>query len=223
MKSGLTPDSLKRFLNDLEILSLPPKKKREIVVRAIQMIKRRAVSTASRQQSPEGSGWKPRKNGTAKMLRRIAKLANSKAESDSKARLFYKNQRTGEIATEHQEGLDHKFKKSDFTSKDKGGSGTDPATPRQAKKLRDLGYAVQTRTAKGKKKWRKLSISEIRQSLTRERAGLIIRKMDNKGNGRGLTEWIIPTEKRPFLDEREQQNAQIVTEILQQYLQQNHL
>ncbi|MGX2949367.1 hypothetical protein ACWIUA_00465 [Ursidibacter sp. B-7004-1] len=223
MKSGLTPESLKRFLNDLEVLSIPPKKKREIVIRAIQMIKRRAVSTASHQQSPDGQGWKPRKNGTAKMLRRIAKLANSRAESDSTARLFYKNQKTGQIATEHQQGLDHRFKKSDFTSKDKNGSGKDPATPRQAKKLRDLGYSVAIGSKKGKKKWKKLSVSEIRQQLTRERAGLIIRKMSNKGEGKGLTEWIIPTEKRPFLDEREQKNAQIVTDILRQYLTQHHL
>lgn len=223
MKSGLTPESLNAFLRDLEILSIPAKKKREIVVRAIQMIKRRAVSTAANQRSPEGQAWKARKNGTAKMLRRIAKLANSKAENDAKARLFYKNKKTGEIAQEHQEGLDHHFKKSDFTSRDKGGSGTDPATPRQAKKLRDLGYSVPVGTKKGKKKWKRASIGEIRQSLTRERAGLIIRKMSSNGESRGLTEWIIPTEKRPFLDERESENAKVVTEILKNYLKQHNL
>lgn len=223
MESGLTRESVEKFLRDIEILSLPAKKKREIVVRAIQMIKRKAVSNAANQRSPDGQGWKARKNGTAKMLRRIAKLANSKAENDSKARLFYKNKKTGEIAQEHQEGLDHHFKKSDFTSRNKGGVGNDPATPRQAKKLRDLGYSVPTGTKKGKKRWKRLSLSEIRQSLTRERASLIIRKMSNNGSGRGLTEWIIPTEKRPFLDDRERENAQIVTDILQKYLQQNNL
>lgn len=221
MKTGLTPESTKAFLRDMEILSLPAKKKREIVIRAIQTIKKRAVSTASHQRTPEGYGWKPRKNGTAKMLRRIAKLANSRGEGNHKARLFYKNKRTGEIATEHQEGLDHHFTKAEWKGKESEG-GKEQATPRQAKKLRDLGYSVKVGGKKGKH-WKKLSISEIRQSLTRDRAGLIIRKMDSKGRSRRLKSWIIPTEKRPFLDEREAQNAQIVTDILQQYLKRHDL
>lgn len=218
MQSGLTPESIKTFLRDLEILAIPQKKKREIVIRSIQMIKRRAVSTASKQQTPEGIGWKKRKHGTAKMLRRIAKLANSKAESDSKARLFYKNKKTGEIATEHQEGLDHEFTKTEFKNRNGTGKGTDPATPRQAKKLRDLGYAK----AVGKRR-KRLSIKEIQQQLTRDQAGVIIRKMTSAGNAKGLTKWIIPTEKRPFLDEREAENAKIVTDILQNYLSQHGL
>lgn len=223
MTTGLTPDSIKAFLRDMEILSLPAKKKREIVIRAIQTIKKRAVSTASHQQSPEGNAWKPRKNGTAKMLRRIAKLANSRAEGNHQARLFYKNKRTGEIATEHQEGLDHHFTKAEWKGNaNESGNGKEAATPRQAKKLRDLGYAVKTRGKKGSR-LKKLSIREIRQTLTRDRAGLIIRKMENKGTGQGLTKWVIPTEKRPFLDEREAQNAQIVTDMLQQYLKQHDL
>lgn len=47
--------------------------------------------------------------------------------------------------------------------------------------------------------------------------------MDSKGSSRRLKSWVIPTEKRPFLDEREAQNAQIVTDILQQYLKQHDL
>ena len=109
---GLNKNDIKAFLKDLELIALPEKKKREILIRTLQMIKRRAVTTASHQQSPTGQPWKKRKKGAAKMLRRIAKLANSKAE-DKQGRLFYKNRRSGLIAKEHQEGLDHLFKKTD--------------------------------------------------------------------------------------------------------------
>lgn len=215
---GLNKNDVKAFLKDLEIIALPSKKKREILIRTLQMIKRRAVSTASKQQSPTGQGWKKRKKGTAKMLRRIAKLANSKADRDSQGRLYYKQKRTGKIAEEHQEGIDHLFKRGDFSRKNKGGSSTDPATPRQAKKLRDLGYTINNN---GKRR-RRPTLSEIQNTLSRAKASLIIRKLEEKygkGSGRNLTEWIIPTEKRPFLDTRDEENAKIILAEIQKYHQ----
>ena len=100
IRMGIDKEDLKKFLKDLEIISLPDKKKREILIRSLQMIKRQAVKSAANQRNPMGGSWKKRKNGTAKMLRRIAKLANSKAEKAQGA-LFYKQKRTGEIAQEH--------------------------------------------------------------------------------------------------------------------------
>lgn len=111
IRMGIDKEDLKKFLKDLEIISLPDKKKREILIRSLQMIKRQAVKSAANQRNPMGGSWKKRKNGTAKMLRRIAKLANSKAEKAQGA-LFYKQKRTGEIAQEHQEGIPHLFKKN---------------------------------------------------------------------------------------------------------------
>lgn len=215
--AGLTPESMRAFLRDLDVLALPREKKKEILVRSLQMLKRQTVSHAANQREPSGAGWKPRKNGTAKMLRRIAKLFNTQANSNQ-GQLYYKNNKTGQIALEHQEGLEHEFKKTDFKNRNDIGKGTDPATLRQAKKLRDLGYSI----AAGKRR-RRLSIHEIQQQLTRDRAGVIIRKMTNVGNGKGLTKWIIPTVKRPFLDERAAENAKLVSEVLEKYLQENRL
>lgn len=221
----LNPKDLKAFLRDLELLSLPPKKKKEILIRSLQMIKRVSVRNTTKQQDPSGKSWKKRKTGTAKMLRRIAKLANSQAEN-KQGKLFYKNKRTGQIATEHQEGIDHIFKKSDFTGKNKGGSMKEPCTLRQAKKLKDLGYSVSAGVnKKGIKKKRKPSLKEIRTSLSRAKASLIIRKLEErngKKQGRNLTEWIIPTEKRAFLDTREKENAEIILKIINEFLNKNN-
>ncbi|MFY1028140.1 hypothetical protein ACE4RU_10645 [Actinobacillus seminis] len=216
---GLNKNDIKAFLKDLELIALPEKKKREILKRTLQAIRKQAISAASHQQSPTGQPWEKRKKGTAKMLRRIAKLANSKAE-DKQGRLFYKNRKSGLIAKEHQEGLDHLFKKTDFRGKNKGGSATDPATPRQARKLRELGYTVGG--TKRNKRRRKPGIREIINTLTRERASLIIRKLEEKygkSASRNLREWIIPTEKRAFLETRDEKNAELLLAEIKKYYQ----
>ncbi|WP_235817179.1 hypothetical protein [Canicola haemoglobinophilus] len=214
---GVNPDDLRDFLKALELLNIPPKKKKEILIRTLQAMKRRAMKSASNQRTPTGSSWKPRKNGNAKMLRRIAKLLNSQALTENKARLHYTKKRTGQIAEEHQRGLDHEFKKRDF-KKEPAGTPNDPATMRQAKKLRDLGYTVPSGTTKsGKKRYRRPSAREIVATLSRAKASLLIRyfqEKEGKGKGKGLTKWIIPTELRPFLDEREKENAEILKEFI---------
>lgn len=221
IKMGLDKKDLDAFLKDLEVIALPAKKKREILIRTLQMIKRTAVSNAANQREPTGTSWKKRKKGTAKMLRRIAKLANSKAEHEGKGRLFYRHDSTGRIATEHQEGIDRLHKKSDKQSITKEGKPSDPATARQAKKLRDLGYTVAGATKKdGSKRQRRPGIREIQSSLSRARASLIIRKLEEKyGTGikKGLTQWIIPTVKRSFLDTREEETAKILLAEIQKY------
>ncbi|MGC6335168.1 hypothetical protein ACMXZA_06185 [Pasteurella multocida] len=217
IKMGVNPDDLRDFLKDLEILKIPPKKKKEILIRTLQEMKKRSVKSASNQRTPTGSGWKPRKNGNAKMLRRIAKLLNSQAQTANKARLHYKQKRTAQIAEEHQRGLGHEFEKRDF-KKEKSGTAKDPATMRQAKKLRDLGYTVPSGTTKsGKKRYRRPSAREIVATLSRAKASLLIRyfqEKEGKGKGKGLTKWIIPTEKRPFLDERDKETAEILREFI---------
>ena len=94
---------------------------------------------------------------------------------------------------------------------------------RQAKKLKDLGYTVANgKTKNGKAKRRKPTLSEIRSTLSRAKASLIIRKLEEKNGinlSRHLTQWIIPTEKRPFLDTREEENAKIILAEIQKYTQ----
>lgn len=215
ISAELDKKEVESFLNDLKVLSLPKDRKKVILVRTLQLLKKASVKQAGSQSSPTGEPWKPRKNGTAKMLRRIASLFNSQAQ-DKEGKLFYKLKRTGEIAEQHQYGLPQEFE----SSQNKNGqseSGKDPATKRQAKKLRDLGYR-----RKIGKKAKRLSIKEIQELLTIDQAGAIIRKMQNNGEiGKGLKKWTIPTVKRPFFDEREHENAKIITAVITKYLAEN--
>ncbi|CWX51296.1 hypothetical protein [Haemophilus influenzae] len=78
------------------------------------------------------------------------------------------------------------------------------------------------KTKNGKAKRRKPTLSEIRSTLSRAKASLIIRKLEEKNGmnlSRHLTQWIIPTEKRSFLDTREEENAKIILAEIQKYTQ----
>lgn len=97
---GFNESDLKKFLNDLKLISLPPKKKKEIVIRALRKMKKIAVSNTSNQREPDGTAWKPRKKGDKKMLRKIAGKLNTQNETD-KGKLYYKLNQTSRISEEN--------------------------------------------------------------------------------------------------------------------------
>ncbi|AAZ93660.1 unknown [Pasteurella phage F108] len=218
IKMGVNPDDLRDFLKDLELLKIPPKKKKEILIRTLQEMKKRSVKSASNQRTPTGSGWKPRKNGNAKMLRRIAKtLKFTSADREIKRVCTISRNAQRRSQKEHQRGAKITNLKSVILRKSRAGTAKDPATMRQAKKLRDLGYTVPNGTTKsGKKRYRRPSAREIVATLSRAKASLLIRYFQEKEErqGKRLTKWIIPTEKRPFLDERDKENAEILKEFI---------
>ncbi|TCJ97963.1 virion morphogenesis family protein [Volucribacter psittacicida] len=220
LKMGLSSQSIEEIKKDFELLSLPKKLKKQIIINTLREFKRETVKNTTNQRSPDGKPWKPRKTGNAKMLRKLARLLNSKGEAgilNASGKLFYRNEITGRIAAEHQYGLDHHFKAGKF----KGGSkeGKEPCTKRQARKLRDLGYKIFVKKYRsGKVRWRKPTLKEIQNKLTVDQAGVIIRKMTTKGEGKRLKEWIIKTTKRPFLDESGEVSAAIMHAIIEEIL-----
>lgn len=210
MISGLSPRSYALVMRDLKALRIPKDARKMILIRTIQQIKNEAKSSASHQRTPEGGAWKPRKQGKQKMLKKIAKLLNTRGESN-KARAYYTNKRTAFIALAHQEGLDQVQKKNDVKGEQPKNEGK--ATLQQAKKLKDLGYS-----RKKGKRWRPVSVAEIRATLSSAQAGVIIRKMQTTGYiAKGLSEWVIKTEKRPFLNDDEQHNIEILEKYLNKY------
>ena len=211
LRMGINPKSFNDFKKDIELLMLPDKEKKKIIIQTLRRMKDITKDKASNQMTPTGLRWKPRKHGNYKMLRSIAKKLSVEGDN-KKGRLYFKLNKTARIAAEHQYGLDNHFNVSDF--KDRRAN-SEPCTSRQAKKLKDLGYRIPVgRTKTGRTKWKNATIKEIKIKLTIDQAGVIIRKMMNTGKGRGLKSWIIPTTKRPFLDERQTINAEIMRNIV---------
>ena len=91
-----------------------------------------------------------------------------------------------------------------------------PATPQQARRLRELGYQVRNgKTKTGKQKYKKVRLKAFDKPCHVDKLVLIIRMMEKqKGINirRGLASYKMA--KREFLDENPKRNADIITEEL---------
>lgn len=218
--AGLTKASYNQLKRDLKILSLSKSKKKELFQRVTWRIKDKAKKSVSRQQDPDGTPWKPRKVGKGKMLKHRAKFLNSKISNGNRATIGYKNKETSIISAEHQYGLDSKLKENKKATEEQKAkllaTKNDPCSDPQAKKLRDLGYQI--RLKGGKKK--RANLREIKTRLTKGQAGLLIRLLKNNhsDNRQKAVNGKIKMEKRTFLDENVQRNAEIMTQELDKIL-----
>ncbi|THA14545.1 phage virion morphogenesis protein [Rodentibacter pneumotropicus] len=223
---GLKPESIERLKRTLLYMRLTPRIRNQVMQKVLWRLKDNSEKNVSHQQSPTGRPWKPRKKKLKggvrvnKMLKKRASTLNSKIEQQGeRGVLNYTDEKGGEIGAIHQYGLEVPVEQ---TKKDKKAlekllaQNDKPATPQQARRLRELGYKIGNGTTKtGKKKYRKARIKDIKNGMSRGQAGLIIRMMEEKQDiniRRGLTSYKMA--KRPFLDEDEKRNADIITEEL---------
>ncbi|RDE97947.1 phage virion morphogenesis protein [Aggregatibacter aphrophilus] len=223
---GLKPETVKRFKETMMYLRLTPQMRKKVMQKALWRMKDVAKKNVSAQKTPDGKPWKPRKRqkkGVRKnrMLKMRAKYLNSKLEQQGNVGiLHYTDAKGGEIGAIHQHGLTVNVEQ---TAKDKKNlekilaQNKEPATPQQAKRLKELGYTATKggRGKNGKLKRKKATVRDIRSSLSKGQAGLIIRMMEKKQGiniRRGLKSYKMTA--RPFLDEDETRNADIITEEL---------
>ncbi|MBE2898615.1 hypothetical protein HPC37_07335 [Pasteurellaceae bacterium 20609_3] len=216
---------LQHFYDDVKLLALSSKQKKKILLWTVRAIKRNSQKNVRGQHTPDGQTWDPRKprDGrvkTQKMLRRILRVATAEAEEQRYGRIRWKNPLTGEIARQQQEGFTEKITRKEILKNKKGGTNGLPATPQQAKRLRELGYRKRVgKTKNGKTKYKPYSISEIRQTLTRAWAGAAIRRLE-KGDKRidFRDSWTVRLPARPFLDVRDDENMKILTEFVNKFI-----
>ncbi|MFQ1022506.1 phage virion morphogenesis protein [Avibacterium paragallinarum] len=222
---GFTKETLKQFKSLANYFRLSPKIKQQTMQRVLWRLKRKTEQNVTRQQTPEGKPWKPRKKPRKglknKMLRRRGQYLNSKLEfNGNQGRLTYTNKRSAQVAAIHQYGLEvtniqNKQDKIHLERLLK--QNNQKATPKQAKRLKELGYTVSTgkKLKNGKTKRKNASMKDITSRLSRGQAGLIIRMIEEKQGikiRRGLRSYKMT--KREFLDENEQRNAEVITEEL---------
>lgn len=224
--AGFTPESLERFHNTMKYLRLSPQERNKTMQKILWRMKDNAKKNVTHQRTPDGTPWKPRlrkrKGVTAnKMLKQRGKQINSKLERQGEqGRLHYADNEWAKISAVHQYGLrvDVEENKQDNARLKKLLEQNDqPATPKQAKRLKELGYKVSSgkRNKTGKLKYKKTSGKNIRQTLSRGRAGLLIRILEEKQGiniRRNLSSYKMTA--RPFLDENTQRNAEIITDEL---------
>ncbi|HEI6963541.1 TPA: phage virion morphogenesis protein [Yersinia enterocolitica] len=196
----LSKKQLTELQQALKRLDLPPPKRQRLLWR---LAKYGVIVAAKRnvrhQQSPDGTPWQGRQtNQRGKMLRNMPKLLHIREMPEiSAVRLYlqgggYRNGEkpvpAGVVGYGQQNGMHVTINRSAVA---KSVPPERPATVKQAKKLRALGYRVK----KGKR-WRKPPYKEIVENMRFAQAGLLIKKLSGKA---AKTAWTVDVPAREFL------------------------
>lgn len=242
MIGQLAKESIRKLERDFAILTLDQKKKNKILKSALKRVKQEANKNKARQQSPDGKAWQPRKKakftytkkGKQKPKKMLAKILNKSTISvtGDMATLGFKQQQRSLVAGRHNYGGEEEIKQSQEPRKEREVP-TGAATEEQAQVLLALGFTEPTkkhpvqkdrevskvlqkkinqlwaiRIVKGVNR-KPSSIGYIRANLTVSQAGALIRVL-REYHGIKPAKNITPA--RPFLNEDEAHNANILTE-----------
>ncbi|HHH0794149.1 TPA: phage virion morphogenesis protein [Yersinia enterocolitica] len=196
----LTKKQLTELQQALKQLELPPQKRQRLLWR---LAKYGVIVAAKRnvrnQQSPDGTPWQGRQtNQRGKMLRNMPKLLHIREMPEiSAVRLYlqgggYRNGEkpvpAGVVGYGQQNGMQVTINRSAVA---KSVPPERPATIKQAKRLRALGYRV-----KQGKRWRKPPYKEIVGKIRFAQAGLLIKKLSGMA---AKSAWTVDVPAREFL------------------------
>ena len=179
---------------DLAALELPPNKRKRLLWRLLKLGVMPAARRHQKQQAnAEGVKWPKRQNGfKGKMMRGLPKMMAIRelAASDSAKIYLRGNKKTspGVVGNMQQSGFTTTVTADQAKKRKSSEAG---ATLRQAKRLLDLGYTVFPKTAP-----RNPSVSEIMDSLSRDKAGAIIRSLEGR---KAKTSWTVTLPGREWL------------------------
>jgi len=199
IRGDLNQSQLKQMRAALAAADLPAKKRQRLLWRIAKLgIIVAAKRNQRNQTAPDGTPWTPRKRGKGKMLKGLPKLLAVRDMPEIQGvRIYLKggNYRNGTkpiaaglVGAVQQDGASINMTASGAPRKAQANR---PALPRQAKKLRALGYKIRQG-----KKWVKPSSKKIIETLSMAQAGLLITKL--RGTPAKRT-WTIDLPGRVFL------------------------
>ncbi|MPX98299.1 virion morphogenesis protein [Salinivibrio sp. VYel6] len=182
------------FNEKLAMLALP-RRKRTWILKTLGRWERQNTRQRIRQQKGiDGQALEQRKNGRKKVMRRMAKgLEPYVRHNATELDLTWKNKLIAQIAARHYLGqaqrvtarqMEKRFGKPDYNA---------PASRGMARKLREVGYTVSTKSGRGRKK---PTLKWIQANLSHGQCGLLIRQLSNKPQQRA---WDIPLPERQIL------------------------
>jgi phage virion morphogenesis protein len=182
-----------RANDQLELLLLDANKRRRILRTAGRVVRKQSRQRLRNQENIGGTKWQQRSNGKkTRMMRKLGRHMIVKTTAN-KAEVTFGNQRVGQIARAHQEGVTDKVTKEEVKKRYGTPDYGAPATRDQAKALRAEGYKVRRQQSKG---WKTPSLRWIQDNLTIGQAGLILRFMRKTPK---KDSWDIKLPERSFL------------------------
>lgn len=199
----------------LAAADLPPKKRQRLLWRIAKLgIIVAAKRNQRNQTAPDGTPWSPRKRGKGKMLRGLPKLLAVREMPEIQGvRIYLKggNYRNGTkpiaaglIGAVQQDGAHIQMNADNAPRKPQANR---PALPRQAKKLRALGYTI----PKGERRV-KPSSKYLMATMSMAQAGFMIKKL--RGTPPKRT-WTIDIPSRVFLGVSNEEFNKILARQLQ--------
>lgn len=192
------------------LLRLSPQRRKRItgqIGRKVRVASRKRLRT---QKNMDGTTWQDRSSKSKrKMLRGLSKRMVVRS-NEEQTQVMFNHRRTARIAQQHQFGIDEQFTKRKAARLYGQRSGDDPATRRQAKRLRELNYRVRRHTGNG---WKRATIKWITENLSINKAGVIIRSMSHKQT---VSQWTIPVPKRSFLGANQTEINDIIQTVFNQ-------
>jgi hypothetical protein len=216
---GLTTQGQLGVQEQLALLRLPPQKRRRLLNNVSKRVRTISRKRIREQKNLDGSSFAPRKStekAKKKMEAGLGKLLQVTSLTSDQAVLGWKNALTGWIATQQHNGVSERRTAAQMRRWSRVPAGT-AATPKQAKRLRRLGF--RTRQA-GKKTLSRPSVAWIQEHVNYAQAGLLIRILDDQlAASTGAQSWEITLPKRQFLGVSTARDTnELVNQVLQQIL-----
>ncbi len=190
-----------RLHEQLDILSMSPRTRRNITMRMGRKVAKEAKANIRQQKTIHGRSMEPRKNSRnkRKMLRGLSRTMKVFRRQGESVEISWPTAIRGQIANRHQKGAPESWNSPKARKVYGVPDYKAPATRAQAKSLKAEGYRLRVKKKKGKGcTLRRVSIKWIMDNMSLGQAGLILRLM-RTGTKRGKQQWEVKPAARPFL------------------------
>lgn len=190
-----------RLREQLDILSLPRRTRRNITMRIGRAVIKDTKANIRKQRTVYGRSMEERRDTRTKrkMLRRMGKGLKPYMRGANRVDVTWSNGLTAKIADRHQRGVPEPWTPTKALKVYGVPDFKKPATRAQAKALKAEGYRLRVKKKRGKGcTLRRVSIKWIMENLSRGQAGTILRQMRDKTK-RGSQRWEVKPAARPFL------------------------
>ncbi|WJD63117.1 phage virion morphogenesis protein [Pseudomonas kurunegalensis] len=203
----------------LALLRLEPRLRRRLLNNVTKRLRTMSRKRIRSQQNLDGSPFAARKNpepGQKKMETGLGKLLQVTSLTPDQAVLGWKNNLTSWVAAQQHNGATERRTAQQMRRWNKVDEGS-MSTPKQAKRLRRLGFKVRQA---GKKRLSRPAVAWILEHVSYMQAGLLIRILDEEqGESTGADSWEIKLPKRQFLGANSNRDtSELVNLVLEQIL-----
>lgn len=203
----------------LALLRLEPRLRRRLLNNVTKRLRTMSRKRIRSQQNLDGSPFAARKNpepGQKKMEAGLGKLLQVTSLTPDQAVLGWKNNLTSWVAAQQHNGATERRTAQQMRRWNKVDEGS-MSTPKQAKRLRRLGFKVRQA---GKKRLSRPAVAWILEHVSYMQAGLLIRILDDqRSESSGAQSWEITLPKRQFIGaETERDTDLLISQVLQQIL-----